>query len=508
MSPRPARQRDDADQGAVAIIAALAVTLLLVPVAALAADLGAVYVREGDLQQVADVAARAGADELALQQRDDPAPAAVMDAARTAAVQALCAGVDTSGDGPWASACAQPSWAADGDTANGEVSFYTGPPDADGRFPATQAVTDPPPQDWITGIRVVTPPLRVELGLAAAFSTGHTDVQQASTAGIFTVLPRHGFFPMYLTSGEYGGFCTRGAPRHSWGAQGPLCYTTTATGTVARGFLFAHRSHASEDSDAVTWNTADGFDREHLPLPGGTVTLADQDFYAGPDYWAYVSRLREGLFDGPLGVEQPGRLTGIDCPGGNDPVSWPRPGVQSAHLKDFIDLRLGDEGAFRDHVWSQSATPLTKRGWLDSAVLQCGRLAVVPVLMASSNGSSAPDTIQHPPPFDGLGQGTTNLTWRVHDLRLVWLDDELWDGDDRPVATGQCFSRGFYWQKQEYPYDCGSTMRVYTGYILDPRLLPAIVSGKDAVNALDRFVGSGMPATVRLLRDVSDPRAS
>jgi hypothetical protein len=39
-------------------------------------------------------------------------------------------------------------------------------------------------------------------------------------------------------------------------------------------------------------------------------------------------------------------------------------------------------------------------------------------------------------------------------------------------------------------------------------LLPAIVSGKDAVNVLDRFVGSGMPATVRLLRDLSDPPAS
>jgi hypothetical protein len=88
---------------------------------------------------------------------------------------------------------------------------------------------------------------------------------------------------------------------------------------------------------------------------------------------------------------------------------------------------------------------------------------------------------------------------------LIWLDDRLWSTDTQPVSTGSCLSRGFYWADPDYPTICRNDLRAYTGYVLDPLLLPATVSDTDAANALDEFVGSGLPVTIRLLRDVSDP---
>ena len=115
--------------------------------------------------------------------------------------------------------------------------------------------------------------------------------------------------------------------------------------------------------------------------------------------------------------------------------------------------------------------------------------------------------VPNPLPVDGLTDGA--LTYPVLGLRLVWLDDRLWEGEPSAerVAWGPCLERGFYWADPSYSATCRTDLRAYTGYVLDPRLLPAIVGGKDATNALDRFIGSGMPATVRLLRDVDDPPA-
>jgi hypothetical protein len=132
-------------------------------------------------------------------------------------------------------------------------------------------------------------------------------------------------------------------------------------------------------------------------------------------------------------------------------------------------------------------------------VLRCGRLAVVPVLDATA--------LSPPPP-----NGTTTLTYPVSQLRLVWLDDRLYSSepvDDRAAkilsGNADCLKRGFYWADPDDPRYCRTDLRAYTGYVLNPRLLPATVSDTDATNVLDRFVGSGLPVTVRLLRDVADP---
>jgi hypothetical protein len=104
-------------------------------------------------------------------------------------------------------------------------------------------------------------------------------------------------------------------------------------------------------------------------------------------------------------------------------------------------------------------------------------------------------------------------------VRLLWLDGVFSSGDTTPIAGttsvgGQkCLQRGFYW---ENAYDAGvcpardetnAPLRAITGYPVDPRLLPATVSGAAAANTL-HYVGSGLPATVRLVRDPSDPPAT
>ena len=69
------------DRGAVAVIVALLVSTVLISISAFAVDFGNAFARRAELQGVADVAARAGALYLP-----------DVDQARTAAVNALCAG--------------------------------------------------------------------------------------------------------------------------------------------------------------------------------------------------------------------------------------------------------------------------------------------------------------------------------------------------------------------------------------------------------------------------------
>jgi Flp pilus assembly protein TadG len=470
----------DGERGAVAVVVAVAVALVLVPVSALALDLGSVYVREGLLQQVADAAASAGAAELASAQRNGVTSA--QDTARAAAVAALC----TERDGArWQEPCgADRSWAADGEESNGEVSFHTGRPSPDHLFTTAGAVTVDP-GTLISGIRVATPPSRVTFGLAGAFTSDHVDLRGAATAGLFTVLPAKGFLPLYLAEDDHGAFCVQSAPVPVWGAV-TLPYGA-CTPARARGYLAAGRTDPEENAAALTWNTATGFDSAHLPVPGGTATLQQQATWP----YADLNALSAGLFGG-FGVT--GRLTGGSCPGGSDAAVGPYLGVESGYLTDFLVPGRDDRYAFRDLVRSGTAPAPAQQGWLDTRVLRCGRLAAVPVL----------GTVQDPPPAGGLPAGPHPVTG----LRLVWLDDRLWSGEApaERAGYGACLNRGVLWAN---PYlGCGwGGLRAYTGYVLDPRLLPTTVGAADAVTTAPEYLGSGLPVTVRLLRDPADPPA-
>ncbi|MDQ1287414.1 MAG: Tad protein [Actinomycetota bacterium] len=493
--------RRENDRGTVVVVVALVVVLVLLPAAALALDLRAVYGREGLLQQAADRAATAGAAELAVRQRDHPGsanaldPVSGMDAARAKAVSALC--VDSVAAG-WTTACGgDHAWAGDGDKANGEVSFYFGKPSAGHLFDATQSADDATAGVLVSGIRVVTPPSRVTFGIGAAFTADHVETTRASTAGLFTVLPAKGFLPMFLRPGEHGGFCTRSAPASAsaWASSSPG--GAACSPAAARGVLAAGRTDAAQNAAAVAWNAATGFDQEHLPLPGRTATLQPQ-FYVPPYGYAVspVSSLAPGLFGGAGSAGAPPRLGSGSCRGGHDTTSGPRTGLESADLASFLLPAAGDRNAFRALVRAGTRPAGTEQGWLDPAVLRCGRLAVVPVL------GGLPD----PLPYTGMA----SLTYPVTGLRLIWLDDRLWDGEPwyEQVAYGYCHHRGFFWGDPVYPGYCGTTLRAYSGYVLDPRLLPATVAGPEAAGALPEYLGHGFPATVRLLRDAGDPPAS
>jgi hypothetical protein len=371
----------------------------------MAADLGAVYVREGDLQQVADVAARAGAFELARWRgSDDPGStetARTMDAARHAATDALCAGIDTTSHGPWANVCRDRSWASDGNSANGEVWFYTGSPDPErgfaGRPPASRTTSR-----WITGIRVLTPPLRVEFGLAAAFTVDHTDLQKAATAGVFTVLPRAGALPFVLAQPNF----------------------TTTTYCAATSLASLPSTCPSSRTSTSYLVDGTGASLQQSLQRGYPVTLTVQ---ATRSLSGQASALRDGLW-APTSSAEPGRLVMQPCP-----AQWSDPGP----------------GAF----------------W-DPALLRCGRLGV---LFTSTSTTR-------------YRFGSTVM---ATSYRLFWIE-------------------GY----QEWrPWGARTVQAAITGRVLDPNQRPTVITDKDAVRPLDSFLGTGLPATVRLLRDVSDPPA-
>lgn len=469
------------ERGALAIVVALTVSFVLIPVAALALDLGTYYVRKEALQQLADDAATAGASELAVLQRDDSGSdvvtaASVIQNVRARTVDALCAAATGSGGG-WPDACTgSRTWAEDGDEANGEVSFYQGTPIADQTFLPSQKAGSAAGAELITGIRVVTPPSRVTFGLVGSFADGKAGARRTATAAPFTVLPAAGFLPMFLRPGESGRFCTSSAPAPPRNTRVPL-----PRACVARGYLTAPRTNPAENSRATTWNTATGFDRDHLPLPGRTATVRRYS----PTSPADLRDLAPGLIDGISGTH--GRLKRGTCPNDYDAGSVGRAsGLESAYLAPFADQRKGDKFALRTLVTGGGKPAPNQYGWLDPSILRCGRLAVVPVLdgLPALLPSTAPD-IRYP----------------VRGLRLVWLDDRMWEGESAGSFGSLCLERGLYWRPDNWR-GCSGSLAAYTGYILDPRLLPATVEGANATNVLPEFIGSGLPVTVRLLRDV------
>jgi Flp pilus assembly protein TadG len=454
---RPARREET---GAVAIIVSIVLTLVLIPVAALAVDLGSVYTRTASLQRIADEAARAGAVELAQLQRD-PAASQIADRVRELAVRVLCA-TSTQAD-PWQDLCSgSHAWASDGDPANGEVTVSEGTA----------------PQGLLSRVRVLTPPSRVEYGLAGAFTdTGHADPQRAATAQLRSALPVGGVLPIFATAGptgtgEVGAFCARSAPRSIWQNTHPggAACDPAQNGSIARGYLDVRRTDSGQDGHRAVWNAAVGIDAAHLPVVGSTVRLQPQSGGSS----ALLRDLAPGLFGGDGSYGAPARLTRSGCapPGGgaSTVTSGPFSGLQGAYLADFAD----------------------QRGWLQPGVLRCGRLAVLPQI-----------AVTPPLPYYGL----TGSSYQVTRWRVVWLDDRVSSTDQAPVGTGTCLQRGFYWADPDsYTSPCQTALRAITGYFVDPRLLPVTVSDADAPPASQiSYLGSGLPAVVHLIRDVGDP---
>lgn len=165
------RARVGDDRGATAVITAVLVSLLF-GVAALAVDLGNAYARDARIDAIADQAAVAAARAL-------PDPCAALDAAVEILLAEGNAVRDDSGEFP-STAAGLATALSDDEVTNGEV-VVTGP---DGvAVPASDCTAVG------TRVRVVTPPIQVSFGLAAAAGFRSVDVRGAATTAMVSPLP-------------------------------------------------------------------------------------------------------------------------------------------------------------------------------------------------------------------------------------------------------------------------------------------------------------------------------
>lgn len=205
---RPPSARSAPERGAVAVLVAVLVSGVLFVVGALTVDLGSAWTARLGLHELAETAALAGAAVLPTDpQRLAPAAAdAAEDDAVDAAARALCTGP---GRPPaWQPQCTGTGWATDGDEDNGEIDVV----DSEQDYADLDAGELPP-----RVLRVRTPPVRVEFGLARIAGFDHLDVRSAASARRGLPYPadrRLAVAPFTLTlddlrSPDYQGICLR-----------------------------------------------------------------------------------------------------------------------------------------------------------------------------------------------------------------------------------------------------------------------------------------------------------
>ncbi|WP_143447531.1 hypothetical protein [Kineosporia sp. R_H_3] len=208
---------DGEDTGAVAVLVAILMSAVLLTAGALTVDLGSAWAERVGLKGVAEAAALAGA---ALLPEDPTAGPQITSQLRDDVVKAAVAVLCEPGNRrpQWDTACAtasSPAWAADLDPADGEVFIEVAEPNA---YPDGEDARLP----WV--VRVVTPPVRVDFGLARISGTDHTDIQ--TSAGARRGLPWPAAekplpaSPYYVTvddleHNDTGSVCLRTTPRPS-----------------------------------------------------------------------------------------------------------------------------------------------------------------------------------------------------------------------------------------------------------------------------------------------------
>ena len=162
----------------------------------------------------------------------------------------------------------------------------------------------------------------------------------------------------------------------------------------------------------------------------------------------------------------PGRLIG-DCGNGtmrSDPAS----GIDASQLfrsPGFINTsKGGSASALKDRLSGLSgptAADPENQGWVTAHVLQCPRLAVMPVIDPNSSVG---------------GNGGKEITGFTY----VWIDDDV-------TSSG----RGLHWTL--------GRLDSFRGYVVDPGYLPATVAGSKLIGP---FLGGNMPKQVQLIPDL------
>ncbi|GAB6897887.1 hypothetical protein JCM9957A_09770 [Kineosporia succinea] len=202
----------------IAIVVTLAISTFLLGVAALAVDLGQAYLRQNDLQSLADRLALAGARGLPVITEPEGALDQV-----TTTLTSICASGEESGE---VCSVTADQW-TDGDESNGEITFFADS-DRDGQVSPSDAVSDLSTASQ--ALRVLLPPATVQFGLAGALGFGSASIQRAASARIGTPLGS-GLLPFALTSTNQGTFCVTDSPTSSPSSSPSSSPTSTPTGT-------------------------------------------------------------------------------------------------------------------------------------------------------------------------------------------------------------------------------------------------------------------------------------
>lgn len=460
----PVLQTARAEAGVVAIITTLAISTILLGIAALAVDLGQAYLRSNDLQDLADRLALAGAKGLPMIDGTGGALTRITDTLEAACANHeepadLCPGPGEDTVGRW----------SDGDPDNGEVTFYADAPP--GRTPSGP-VDDPGGSG--EALRVLLPASTVQFGLAAAMGFESTRIQRSASARIGTALGS-GVLPFALS------------PRDV--STGRLCLLdqdldpgrSCPDGTRPARTLQLARTGTTDPQIALERNIRSGTEVMPVPVtddPAESLIAPTSDPDLGcatvrfthrtpclvpGSTGGYATTLRRGLLESA--GNRPGRLTGDTGHGTTTVNGYDLDATSLFESPGLLDPAFcGTTGQPLATLLDQGAPAAPdNRGWITSAAMRSGRLAVLPVI--------GPDPI---------GDSTA---FPVTDLRYVWID-----GDDG--------GRGTLW-------DSGQLVGL-EGYMVDAGYFPEVVSGSPTVGP---YLGRGMPKEVVLLRDSIYPIA-
>ncbi len=252
------RRSRSSESGATAVVTAVLVVAVFLPLTALAVDLGNAWARGRAVQRQADLSA-IGAGYL-LPMRAQPGHSASDIAAKVAELlsENAAAGQAPSGDGQLAVTAAQ---LLDDDLSNGEVQFFTDP---DLEAPCT---------DKCAVMRVLPPPAQVRFAFAVALPGGGiegTAVQRTAVVEVESQLPPpNKVLPFWLPNG-----CGYGAaqPDTSQGNGGQSTATSTPTASATSGSTAFSPALSDTGSHQVSGTSTTAGSGTTVTLTGYAVT--------------------------------------------------------------------------------------------------------------------------------------------------------------------------------------------------------------------------------------------
>jgi Flp pilus assembly protein TadG len=541
------------EAGVVAIVMTLAISTFLLGIAALAVDLGRAYLRENELQSLADRLALAGAKGLPTIGEPEGALNQI-----TTALEAICASDEQ--DETLCPALSPAAW-TDGIPANGEVTFFADP-DSDGRFsPDTESTES-------TALRVVLPPSTVQFGLGGAIGFSSARIQKSASARIGTPLGS-GMLPFALTPDDLaaGRFCISATA----GTFESDRYSKTASPTgnvrIALNSAFPQGLPATGTAawftltPSSTWLPV----REasfYLRTPGGAtqrlvarrtgwhsfrVQLPPQDAGSAVQVWAtgHLTRASSSAFTtGVLNLTYAGTPPPPDPVPSASPCETPRGFVQLAHagagdltaaLEQNIrsgpsTTLLPTSGEVLNLVPTDNFMDAFRRGLLEPSGNQPGRLIgdtgngtesvngyqvdatdlfesphLLDPQYAGGSGQSLRTRLERAAPAEAANRGwITSAVVRSKRLAVLpVIDPEPLGGENDHQITsfryvwmdGAGEGRGLLWENGQ--------LVGLEGFVLDSGYLPEVVSGSGTVGP---FLGSEMPRETLLIGDLSRNR--